>query len=137
MLYRRLVRYLAQVVVALGANAVALLVAAIVLRRFTISDLTFPIVVIIFTGIWLLARPVVRALLKEYASAATSIVGLPLAFVTLLVTDLVSDGLDVEGIGTWVIASIIVWVGGLAFELAFGEAITKRITGRSGDGARS
>ncbi len=56
---------------------------------------------------------------------------MPVAFVTLLVTDLVSDGLDVEGIGTWIVASVIVWLGGLAFEFAFGDLIAKRIAGSS------
>lgn len=124
-------RYVAQIVVALAANAIALLIAAIVLRRFTISELTFPLVVLVFTGIWLVARPVIRSLIKEYAAAATSVFGLPVAFVTLLVTDLVSDGLDVEGIGTWIVASVIVWLGGLAFEFAFGDLIAKRIAGSS------
>ena len=34
-------------------------------------------------------------------------------FLALLVTDLLSDGLDIEGALTWVLATVIVWLGTL------------------------
>ena len=30
--------------------------------------------------------------------------------VALLITDILSDGLDIEGVGTWILATLIVWV---------------------------
>jgi uncharacterized membrane protein YvlD (DUF360 family) len=124
-------RYVTAFAVGLAANAIALLIAAIVLDRFTISELTFPVVVVVFTVIGMIARPAVRALLKEYATALTSAVGLITAFVTLLVTDLVADGLDVEGFGTWVVATLIVWLGQLATELLLADRIAKFLAGLS------
>ena len=40
-------------------------------------------------------------------------VALIATFVGLLVTDLVSDGLNIVGASTWILATIIVWLGGL------------------------
>jgi hypothetical protein len=31
----------------------------------------------------------------------------------LLITDVVSDGLSIEGVGTWLLATVIVWLGTL------------------------
>ena len=44
------------------------------------------------------------------APAISSGVALIATFVALLVTDVLSDGLDIEGAGTWVLATLIVWV---------------------------
>jgi uncharacterized membrane protein YvlD (DUF360 family) len=48
-------------------------------------------------------------------------VSLIATFVALLVTDLLSDGLSIEGVGTWIAATAIVWVASLlaAFILPF------------------
>lgn len=126
-------KLVAQVVVGLVVNAIALLIAAIVLDRFTISELTFPIVVVIFTVVGLVARPVIEAFVEKNAQVVASFVGLVAAFVTLLITDMVSDSLNVEGIGTWVIASVIVWLGRIAADLAVSKRLTDRLlAGRSG-----
>ena len=41
--------------------------------------------------------------------------------VSLIVTDLVSDGLNIDGVGTWIAATVIVWLAALlaAFILPF------------------
>lgn len=122
-------RIASQLVVGLAANAVALLVAAIALDRFTISELTFPIVVVIFTAVGLLARPVIEAVIEKHAQIVASFVGFVAAFVTLLITDLVSDGLDVEGLGTWIIASLIVWLGRIVADVAIARRLHERLLG--------
>lgn len=124
------VKLVTQFVVSLAANVIALLVAAIALDRFTVSTLTFPIVVVVFTIVGMVARPVVGALVEKYALAARSFIGLAAAFVTLLVTDMVSDRLDVEGIGTWIVATLIVWVGQLAADLAVSQGLLDRLVDR-------
>ena len=34
-------------------------------------------------------------------------------FLALLITDLLSDGLSIEGASTWLLATVIVWLGTL------------------------
>ena len=48
-------------------------------------------------------------------------VALIATLVALIVTDLVSDGLSISGIGTWIAATVIVWIAALlaAFVLPF------------------
>jgi len=58
-------------------------------------------------------------------------VALVTTFVGLLVTDTLSDGLNISGISTWIIASLIVWlcslVAGLILPLVlFKKAVEKR-----------
>ena len=126
---RPVMRLVAKIVVSLIINTVTLLVAAILLSDFRIDVLEFPIVVVIFTVVELIARPALETVIDENAQWAASFVNLVAAFVTLLVTDLVSDGLDIEGIGTWIIATLIVWGGAFIVSLLFAERMIRKIAG--------
>jgi hypothetical protein len=46
-------------------------------------------------------------------SAAVGGVALISTFAALVVTDLLSDGLDISGVGTWIAATVIVWLAAL------------------------
>jgi Flp pilus assembly protein TadB len=46
--------------------------------------------------------------------------------VTLLITDLLLDGLDIEGVTTWVLASLIVWIGAVLANLLLGRWLLRR-----------
>ena len=101
----------------LGASAAALLIAAVIFDRFSIGFFSFPIVVVIFTLVGLAAKPVATAILERSAQQASWASGLLGTWLTLLVTDLVSDGLQIEGIFTWVMSTVIVWLGLLAADV--------------------
>jgi putative membrane protein len=60
---------------------------------------------------------------------AASFVGLVAAFVSLLVTDLISDDLEISGVTTWVLASLIVWIGGIVADLLIGRWLFRKIAG--------
>jgi uncharacterized membrane protein YjjB (DUF3815 family) len=47
------------------------------------------------------------------ASALQGGVALVATFVGLLVTDLISDDVSIEGVSTWIAATVIVWLGGM------------------------
>ena len=126
-------RLIAKIVVSLVVNAATLLIAAVVLDDFTIDELTFPIVVVIFTIIELIARPALETVIDENVQWAASFVGLVAAFVTLLVTDLVSDGLNIEGLSTWLIATLVVWAGAWIVGLLFAARLTRKIVGERAD----
>ena len=122
-------KLVAQFVVSLAVNAVALLIAAIALDRFTISELAFPVTVIIFTVVGFVARPVIEAMIEKHAQIVASFVGLAAAFVTLLVTDLVTDKLQIEGIGTWIVASLVIWIGRILADVVLTKRLTERVLG--------
>jgi hypothetical protein len=124
-----MLRMLASIVVSLVVSAVALLVAAALLDGFHIGTVTFPILVIEFAVILLIARLALETVVDKHAHILSSFVGLIGAFVALVVTDAVSDGLSIDGVSTWILATLIVWAGMLIAGLLFGAAIFRRIAG--------
>jgi putative membrane protein len=102
--------------IALLLNAIALWVTALLLSKVTIDGIGFVFAVVLFTIAALVSRPIVRALVKEYASWATLAVAVITTFIALLIADLISDDFNIEGILTWVWATLIVWVVSLILE---------------------
>ncbi len=124
-----MMRFIASIVVALVVSAVALLVAALLLDGFDVSTVTFPVLVIEFAAILLIARLALETVIDKNVHILSSFVGLIGAFVALVVTDLVSDGLSISGVSTWIFATLIVWGGMLLAGLLFGAALFRRIAG--------
>ena len=94
----------------LAANAIGLIVAAALLDKMVLDFSAFIFALIIFTVIEAIATPGVGKLAEAKAPAISSGVALIATYVALLVTDVLSDGLDIEGVGTWILATLIVWV---------------------------
>lgn len=96
----------------LGANAIALLVASLVLDDFSIDATAFLFAALIFTVVEVIAQPLIQKIALRNVQALVGSVALITAFVGLAVTDLISDGLSITGLWTWVLATIIVWLAG-------------------------
>jgi putative membrane protein len=116
-----MIRLLVRTAVLLLANAVGLIVAATLLDGMSLDALGFIIAVVIFTVAVAVLQPFLARMLQKGGSAALGGVALIATFVGLVVTALVSDGLSIDGLGTWVAATVIVWVVALvaAFMLPF------------------
>jgi putative membrane protein len=127
-------RLIMRVGLAFVANFIALLIAALVLDNFTIDEIRFVWAVLLFTAVSLATGWAVRRLLREHAPAAVGFASLITAWLALLLTDLLSDHIQIEGIGTWIIATLIVWGAWLVLELLPGpwrrEAHARRATAR-------
>jgi putative membrane protein len=111
------IRLLFRTLIAILANAVGLIVAAAVLSGMHMSVGSFFLDIIIFTVVTALLQPFVAAQFRRLAIVAALIA----TFVALVVTDLVSDGLTISGVSTWIAATVIVWLAALlaAFILPF------------------
>jgi uncharacterized membrane protein YvlD (DUF360 family) len=116
-----MIRLLVRLLVVVAANAVGLLVAAALLDGMELDAGGFVLALVIFTVIFALMTPFLASQLRRRNSAAIGGVSLIATFVALLVTDLLSDGLSIEGVGTWIAATVIVWLASLlaAFILPF------------------
>ena len=116
-----MIRLIVRTAVALLANAVGLIVASLVLDGVDIDVTAFIVAVVIFTVVFALMQPFLAVQLRRAGSAALGGVALIATLVSLVVTDLVSDGLSIGGIGTWIAATVIVWIAALlaAFILPF------------------
>jgi uncharacterized membrane protein YvlD (DUF360 family) len=106
--------------VALGINAAALAIAAAVLDQMTIGTVSFVVAVVVFTLVSLVVPSGTRALVRRHAAPISWAADLIATYLALLVTDLVSDGLQIEGVGTWILATLIVWGTHVLLDALFG-----------------
>ena len=109
-----------RIVLAVIANAIALIIAAALLDGVHINASGFLLALVIFTIGSLVLTPLVTWIVIRRMRALLGIVGLVATFVVLLVTDLLSDGFTINGAVDWILAVLIVWVVNLVFELAAG-----------------
>lgn len=115
--------WLLRIGLAAAANAITLLIAAAILDRFEINAVPFIVAVVIFTAAIVLLKPVVESLAGKYAQGVTWAAGLVTTYVALLLADIFSEGIEIEGIGTWLLATVIVWLGTVAYDLVDDKVI--------------
>jgi uncharacterized membrane protein YvlD (DUF360 family) len=115
------IRLLVRMAVAVVANAVGLLVAAALLDGVHLTGAAFFVAVVIFTVVFALLHPFLFMQMRRGRGLAFVGAALLATLVALIVTDLVSDGLTINGAGTWIAATVIVWLAALlaAFILPF------------------
>ncbi len=121
-----MVRLFALTVVELVANAIGLLAAAWLLPGFQIGVSSFILVVAIFTVVRFILAPLIFKLSFRYARAITGGIALVTTFVGLLVTTWLTDGLVIAGAGTWLAATLIVWLFGVVAVLVLPLLIFKK-----------
>ena len=104
-------RMLVRVALSLGSVAVALLVAWLLLGAdFRLTVLGFLTAVVVFSVAQVAVSPVVDKLARRYAEPLLGGVGLISTFIALLVATLLSGGLRIHGVSTWIAATLIVWL---------------------------
>jgi uncharacterized membrane protein YvlD (DUF360 family) len=116
-----MIRLVVRTLVAVAANAIGLIVAAIVLDGVHINVASFVVAVVIFTVVFAVLQPFLGLQLRRLGNGAIGATALIATLVSLIVTDFVSDGFSINGVGTWIAAAIIVWLAALvaAFVLPF------------------
>jgi putative membrane protein len=107
------IRLLVRTGIALAANAVGLLIAAAVLDDMEVDATSFVVAVVIFTVVFAVLQPFLAVQLRRLGPAALGGVALVATLVSLILTDLVSDGFSISGVVTWISATVIVWMGAL------------------------
>lgn len=71
---------------------------------------TFVVAVVVFTVVFALLQPFLALQLRRLGPAAVGGVSLIATLVSLIVTDLVSNGFSIDGVSSWVAAAVIVWI---------------------------
>jgi uncharacterized membrane protein YvlD (DUF360 family) len=105
-----MIRFLIRVGIALLGAAIGLIVAATVLDDMTLDGAAFVIAIVIFVVLTAVLQPLIEKIGDENVSIIGTFSSLITTFLALLITELVSDGLNITGVVTWVIATLIVWV---------------------------
>lgn len=108
-----MVRFLISVGITVLANAIGLVVAASVLDDMTLTWSAFVVDVALFTLVYTLAQPLLTQMALSSLPALRGGVALVATLVALVVTTLVHDGLSISGAGTWMAATVIVWLASL------------------------
>jgi uncharacterized membrane protein YvlD (DUF360 family) len=105
-------RLLVRLLVSLLGNAVGLTVASLVFSGFDIDVTSFVVAVVIFTIAFAVLTPFIASTLRRNTSSTAALGGVALisTFAALLLTDLLSDGLSISGVGTWIGATVVVWL---------------------------
>ncbi len=112
-----MIRLLVRTLIALVANAVGLIVAALVLDDVQLDATSFVVAVVIFTIVFALLQPFLAVQFRRMGSGVIGAVALIATLVSLIVTDLLTDGLSIRGVTTWILAALIVWLAALVAAL--------------------
>ena len=117
-------RLAVRIALAVVANAIALLIAAALLDGVRIDASGFVLAVIVFSLASLIVTPVIAWIVVRRMRALLGVIALVTTFAALLVTDLISDGFEIEGALDWVLATVIVWLATMIYDL-FSRRLTR------------
>jgi len=124
-----MLKFFARTALSLLANALALLVASVLLTGFAINGLAFVVAVFIFTASTTILEPLITKIATQNAPYLLGGIALVTTFVGLLVTTLITDGLRITGIGTWVMATLITWLATVVGSLILPRFLFKEVLG--------
>ena len=103
-------RFLISWLLGLGANAIALILAALIFPGFTLTIEGFIIALLVFAVLSALLPWLVLKFLMRHAGSLIALSGLVGTFLALLVTSLLTSGLDIDGTWTWIGATLLIWI---------------------------
>lgn len=122
-----MIRVLLRAVVFLGSAALGLLVASLVVPEMSIDGWSFVVVVVVFAVLQSVLAPFILKIAMRSASALVGAAGLISTVASLLITSAVLDGLRISGgVGTWVYASVVVWLVTMLGALVLPLLVLKR-----------
>jgi MFS family permease len=104
------IRFLLRTAIFLGSSAIGLLVAAWLVPGVSVSALGFIAAVVIFTVAQAILSPFFLKMASRYASAFLGGIGLVSTLAALILASVLTHGLSIRGIGSWVAATVIVWL---------------------------
>jgi Mycobacterial 4 TMS phage holin, superfamily IV len=133
MLRSAVVRLLISAVVWLGSATIGLLAAKLLLDGMTIDVGSFIVVVLIFAVLQAVLTPFLIKVTHRNAPALLSGVGLISTFLALLITTVVSSGMSITGLDTWVFATLIVWVVTMLATFLLPMLFAKKVVDRRRD----
>ena len=116
-----MIRLIVRTAVMLVANAVGLIVAASLLDDMSLDWSGLLWATVIYTVVFALMQPFLAVQARRRAGALLGGVALIASLIALIVANVISDGLNISGVGTWIAAAVIVWIASLlaAFILPF------------------
>ncbi len=106
----QVLRFLARTAIFLGSSAIGLLVASWVVSGVTVRPVGFITAVVIFTVAQAILSPFFLKMANRYASAFLGGIGLVSTLVALILASVLTHGLSIRGLSSWVAATVVVWL---------------------------
>lgn len=107
-------------------NALGLLIAAALLDDMEISGAAFVVAVLIFSVLTFVLSPAIDKMTEKSVDGMQSLSALVSTALSLWLTALISDGLSIAGIGTFLIATILVWLGTVIIGVVLARFVLRR-----------
>ena len=126
-----MIRFLLRIAVFLGSSAIGLLVASLIVPGVTLRPLGFLTAVVIFTVAQAILSPFFLKMASRYASAFLGGIGLVSTLAALVLASLFSSGISIRGIGSWIAATVIVWLVTAIATLVLPVLVLKKKTATS------
>ncbi|MFD0981754.1 hypothetical protein [Tropicimonas aquimaris] len=108
-----MMRTLISVLFYILANGVGLLVAALLLDGLTLSFTGFLIATLLLSLVEAIAAPIITKLSDKNVPALKGGVALVTTFVGLGITNAIVSNMSMDGLATWLAATLLVWLGAL------------------------
>jgi hypothetical protein len=121
-----MMRFIASSVLTLLGNAAGLIIASLLLNDFHIHPVGFIVSVVFFTGVEILLGPFVLKMALRYLPALRGGIALVTTLVGLLLTSMFTDGLSIDGLSTWIMAPLIIWLSVLLAAILLPMVIFKK-----------
>jgi hypothetical protein len=116
---------LLRAVVLLGSWAIGLLVAAWVVPGVSVSLPGFIVAVVLFSVAQTILSVSILKLPRAYASLLLGGTGLALTLVALSLASVLTHGLTIRGIASWIAATIVVWLVTTVGAISLPEALVR------------
>jgi len=124
-------RLVAAATIALLADALGLLVAAVVVDGIRVTALGFVVSVVVFAVVDLLVQPLLRQVAFKQAPALVGSSALVATIVSFVVTATFTDGLSVNGSTAWFLGPLVVWAVALLAQFLLPLVIFKKTMARA------
>lgn len=123
-----MIRFLVNTAVYMAAAAIGLLLADLVLDGMSIDyPVAFIVAALLFGIIQAVISPFFAKVTEENASMLTGGVGLFSAFIALVLTATLTDGLTIDGALTWLAAALIIWLGSMIAGFLLKITVAKKV----------
>jgi len=104
------VRFLIRVVVFIVSAALGLVITSLVIDGFTINASGFVTSVLVFAVLQSVLSPFLAKVTHRHARALLGGVGLISTFIALVVAHFFTSGLQINGLTSWIAATVVVWL---------------------------
>jgi uncharacterized membrane protein YvlD (DUF360 family) len=123
-----MLRFLVNTAVYMAAAAIGLLVADIAIDDLSVTyPIGFITAALLFGLMQAVLTPFFEKVTKENASILTGGVGLFSALVALFLTASISDELSINGLATWFIAALVIWLASMFAGFLLKVTVAKKV----------